>query len=210
MWIPVLVFGHDVMLISLFLRTPQHNLLVQNLHVANRTLLCGRLSVQFDIKTTGVEVFDTGEITSGTDESKHPTSETDARARTHTHTHTHTQHNTHNTHTHIHTHKRIHSLKPSGHYMYSTVVTICTTSLTFTIATFYPRSIFTVLCTDLRTKSGHIALPDWLCKRQAVCFLRGTSCAVTETSDHGVSRTSSSTAHIYSLCQETDLWAEQW
>jgi hypothetical protein len=33
-------------------------------------------------------------------------------------------------------------LKPSGHYMYRTVVTICTTSLTFTNSTFCPHSVF--------------------------------------------------------------------
>jgi len=140
MRIPVLMFGYDIILISLFLRIPKHNLLVQNLCVTNRTVLCGWLSVQFGIKPTGVEVFDTSKITSGTDKSKHPTSEMAA----HTHTHTHT-------------HKRIHSLNPSGHYMYRTVVTVCTTSLTFTNATFCPHSVFTVLCTDLRPKSGHIS-----------------------------------------------------
>ena len=33
-------------------------------------------------------------------------------------------------------------LKPSGHCMYRTVVTICTTSLTFTNSTFCPHSVF--------------------------------------------------------------------
>jgi hypothetical protein len=33
-------------------------------------------------------------------------------------------------------------LKPSGYYMYRTVVTICTTSLTFTNSTFCPHSVF--------------------------------------------------------------------
>jgi len=33
-------------------------------------------------------------------------------------------------------------LKPSGHYMYRPVVTICTTSLTFTDSTFCPHSVF--------------------------------------------------------------------
>jgi len=33
-------------------------------------------------------------------------------------------------------------LRPSGHYMYRTVVTICTTSLTFSNSTFCPHRIF--------------------------------------------------------------------
>jgi hypothetical protein len=33
-------------------------------------------------------------------------------------------------------------LKPSGHYMYRTVVTICTTSLTLQNSTFCPHSVF--------------------------------------------------------------------
>ena len=33
-------------------------------------------------------------------------------------------------------------LKPSGHYMYRTVVTVCTTSLTFNNSTFCPQTIF--------------------------------------------------------------------
>ena len=33
-------------------------------------------------------------------------------------------------------------LKPSGHYMYRTVVTICTASLTFSSSTFCPHSVF--------------------------------------------------------------------
>jgi len=36
----------------------------------------------------------------------------------------------------------INSLKSSGHYMYRTVVTICTTSLTLTNSTFCPHSVF--------------------------------------------------------------------
>ena len=165
MRIPVLMFGYDIILILLFLRTHQHNLLVRNLYFANWTVLFGWLSVQFSFTATGVEVFDTRKITSWTDESKHPTSEICAR-----------------THTHTHTHKRIHSLKPSGHYMYhQSDIHQCYVVLT--------QCIY-VLWTDLRTKSDHIVLPDWLCKRQEVCLLRGTGCAVTETSEHGVSRTS--------------------
>ena len=33
-------------------------------------------------------------------------------------------------------------LKPSGHYMYRTVVTICTASLTLNNSTFYPHTVF--------------------------------------------------------------------
>jgi len=36
----------------------------------------------------------------------------------------------------------INPLKPCGHYMYRTVVTICTTSLTFTHSTFCPHGVF--------------------------------------------------------------------
>ena len=34
------------------------------------------------------------------------------------------------------------ALEPSGHYMYRTVVTICTASLTFNNSTFCPHSVF--------------------------------------------------------------------
>jgi hypothetical protein len=65
----------------------------------------------------------------------------------------------------------------NGHYMYRTMVTICTTSLTFTNATFCPPPPHThciyVFCTDVRTKTDHIALPDLLCNRQ-----EGVYCAV--------------------------------
>jgi hypothetical protein len=43
----------------------------------------------------------------------------------------------------------------SGHYMYRTVVTICTTSLTFNNPTFCPHSVF-VFFMDLRTNSDYI------------------------------------------------------
>jgi hypothetical protein len=36
----------------------------------------------------------------------------------------------------------INPLKPSGHYMYHTVVTVCTTSLTFNNSTFCPHTVF--------------------------------------------------------------------
>ena len=36
----------------------------------------------------------------------------------------------------------INRLQPSGHYMYRTVVTICTASLTFNNSAFYPHSVF--------------------------------------------------------------------
>jgi len=40
-------------------------------------------------------------------------------------------------------HKPFHPLQPSGHYMYRTVVTICTASWTFNNPTFCPHSVFT-------------------------------------------------------------------
>jgi hypothetical protein len=42
-----------------------------------------------------------------------------------------------------------HTLKPSGYYMYRTVVTICTASLTFSNSTFCPHSCIYVFCVDL-------------------------------------------------------------
>ena len=92
------------------------------------------------------------------------------------------------------------------HYIYRTVVTICTAQRSLYLphsghymyhqfdshqCNVLPTQCIYVFCVDLRRKSDHIALPDWLCKRQGVCLLRGTSCAVAETSEHGVSRTSS-------------------
>jgi hypothetical protein len=88
-------------------------------------------AVQFSVTATGVEVFGTRKITSGTDESKHRTSEIAA------HTHTHTQ-----TDSQLKAQWSLY-VPHSGHYMYRTVVTICTTSLTFTNATFCPHSVFT-------------------------------------------------------------------
>jgi hypothetical protein len=46
-------------------------------------------------------------------------------------------------------------LQPSGHYMYRTVVTICTTSLTLANSTFCPHSCIYVFCVDLRTNSDY-------------------------------------------------------
>jgi len=48
-------------------------------------------------------------------------------------------------------------LKPSGYYMYRTVVTICTASLTFNNSTFYPNSVF-MFCVDLRTNSDYFPI----------------------------------------------------
>ena len=53
---------------------------------------------------------------------------------------------------------QFHKLKrsnPSGHYMYRTVVTICTASLTFTNSTFSPHSCIYVFFVDLRTNSDY-------------------------------------------------------
>jgi hypothetical protein len=47
----------------------------------------------------------------------------------------------------------------SGHYMYRTVVTICTTSLTFNNSTFCPHSVF-VFCVDLRTNSDYFPIQN--------------------------------------------------
>jgi len=49
-------------------------------------------------------------------------------------------------------------LKPSGHYMYRTVVTICTTGLTFTNSTFCPHSCIYVFCVDLSTNSHYFPI----------------------------------------------------
>ena len=43
----------------------------------------------------------------------------------------------------------------SGHYMYRTVVTICTASLTFSNSTFCPTRCIYVFCVDLRTISHY-------------------------------------------------------
>jgi len=46
----------------------------------------------------------------------------------------------------------------SGHYMYRTVVIICTASLTFTNSTFCPHSCIYVFCVDLRTNSDYFPI----------------------------------------------------
>jgi len=50
------------------------------------------------------------------------------------------------------------SLQPTGHYMYRTVVTICTTR--FNIHTFYilPTQYIYVFCVDLRTNSDYFPI----------------------------------------------------
>jgi len=68
-------------------------------------------------------------------------------------------------------------LKPSGHYMYSTVVTICTASLTFTNSTFCPTQCIYVFCVDLRTNSDYFSIQHQvtgLYNRDGECLLRGT------------------------------------
>ena len=45
----------------------------------------------------------------------------------------------------------------SGHYMYHTVVTICTASLTFNNSTFCQHSLF-MFCVDLRTNSDYFPI----------------------------------------------------
>jgi len=46
----------------------------------------------------------------------------------------------------------------SGHYMYRTVVTICTASLTFNNSTFRPHTVFMLFCVDLRTNSDYFPI----------------------------------------------------
>ena len=46
----------------------------------------------------------------------------------------------------------------SGHYMYRTVVTICTASLTYTNSTFCPTHCIYVFCVDLRTNSHYFPI----------------------------------------------------
>ena len=52
----------------------------------------------------------------------------------------------------------INPLKPTGHSMYRTVVTIYTTSLTFNNSTFCPHSCIYVFCVDLRTNSDYFPI----------------------------------------------------
>ena len=68
-------------------------------------------------------------------------------------------------------------LNPGGHYMYRTVVTICTASLTFSNSTFCPHSCIYVFCVDLRTNSDYFPIQHWLTgfyNWDGVCLLRGT------------------------------------
>jgi hypothetical protein len=46
----------------------------------------------------------------------------------------------------------------NGHYMYRTVVTICTSSLTVNNSTFCPHSCIYVFCVDLRTNSHYFPI----------------------------------------------------
>ena len=49
-------------------------------------------------------------------------------------------------------------LNPSGHYMYRTVVTISTASLTFTILRSAHTVFLCVFCVDLRTNSDYFPI----------------------------------------------------
>ena len=68
-------------------------------------------------------------------------------------------------------------LQPIGHYMYSTVVNICTASLTFSNPTFCPHCVFICLVW-IWEQTAIISLYsiNWLFfyNRNAVCSLRGT------------------------------------
>jgi hypothetical protein len=59
--------------------------------------------------------------------------------------------------------QRLLYLPPSGHYMYRTVVTICTASLTFTNPTFCPHSVLCVLCgyQNKQRLFPYATLTDW-------------------------------------------------
>jgi hypothetical protein len=72
-------------------------------------------------------------------------------------------------------------LKPSGHYMYRTVVTICTASLTINNSTFCPHSVFTCfVCIWEQTAIFSLYSINWLvcinetgcvyCAVRAVCL----------------------------------------
>ena len=68
-------------------------------------------------------------------------------------------------------------IKPSGHYVYRTVVTICTAKLN--IQQFYvlPTQCIYVFCVDLRTNSDYFPIQHQLTgfhNRDGVCLLRGT------------------------------------
>jgi len=62
----------------------------------------------------------------------------------------------------------------SGHYMYRTVVTICTTSSNTHNSTFCPHSCIYVFCVDLRTNSDYF---NWMVftTETKICLLRGSS-----------------------------------
>ena len=72
------------------------------------------------------------------------------------------------------------SSKRSGHYMYRTVVTICTTSLTFNNSTFCPNSVF--MCfVWISEQTAIISLYNinWVvCITERECLLRGTDCTL--------------------------------
>ena len=72
--------------------------------------------------------------------------------------------------------RKIKFLEPNGHYMYRTVVTICTTSLTFSNSPFCPHSVF--MCfVWISEQTAIIALYsiNWLvCIAETECLLRGT------------------------------------
>ena len=72
--------------------------------------------------------------------------------------------------------KNFNPLKPSGHYMYRTVVTICTASLTFNNSTFCPHSVFTCLFGSQNKQRlfPYTTLTDWFYNRDGVCLLRDT------------------------------------
>ena len=70
----------------------------------------------------------------------------------------------------------INFLRPTGHYMYRPVVTICTTSLTFNNCTFCPHCIY-LFCVYLRTNSDLCHLQHKLIgfyNRDEKCLQRGT------------------------------------
>ena len=83
----------------------------------------------------------------------------------------------------------------SGHYMYSPVVTICTTSLTFSNSTFCPHSSIYVFCVDLRINSHYFPIQhqqNGFYNRDGVCLLRSTDFVFKCNSVHYQSHGSSS------------------
>jgi len=73
-------------------------------------------------------------------------------------------------------HYSLKALKPSGHYMYRTVVNLCTASLTFSNSTFCPHSVF--MCfVWIWEQTAIISLYNinWLvCITETECLLCGT------------------------------------